>query len=82
MNDGESYSRLQSNKVQKYSIKDGQFLEDLFALEMLADGVDALPVSQGIALVQMSKRYLLNPTRRASTDIHIKQIILFGQMAL
>ena len=41
MNDGESYSRLQSNKVQKYSIKDGQFIEDLFALEMLADGVDA-----------------------------------------
>ena len=41
MNDGESYSRLQSNKVQKYSIKDGQFIEDLFALEMLADGIDA-----------------------------------------
>ncbi len=41
MNDGESYSRLQLNKVQKYSIKDGQFIEDLFALEMLAEGVVA-----------------------------------------
>ena len=40
MNDGESYSRLQSNKVQKYSIKDGQFIEDLFALEMLGEGAN------------------------------------------
>lgn len=40
MNDGESYSRLQSNKVQKYSIKDGQFIEDLFALDMLGEGAN------------------------------------------
>jgi dipeptidyl-peptidase-4 len=44
MNDGESYSRLQSNKVQKYSIKSGQFIEDLFALDMLPSSKD-LPQS-------------------------------------
>ena len=44
MNDGESYSRLQSNKVQKYSIKSGQFIEDLFALDMLPSSTD-LPES-------------------------------------
>ena len=65
MNDGESYSRLQLNKVQKYSIKDGQFIEDLFALEMLAEGVVAPTSISGYSFSADEQKILVesNPER-------------------
>jgi dipeptidyl-peptidase-4 len=44
MNDGVSYSRLKSDKVQKYSITSGDFEGNLFALDMV-DGTEDVPTS-------------------------------------